>query len=230
MRNIVLSFFCRRNQWYIDWEGLGRRRTETMQGYPNQALNNPSHRFPGVWTWCLQHNVLSVVCNIFHNRVFIFFPPQKTFIITKRICYDNGRCCTIKYCFKKWPLQKVIIPVVWEVAYPASRGYIFALWAGVRKVASAEDRSIFYRACAKFVTRFASKINRHFLSSNGASFAGIRKLPQLWSATQESRNALNRLRTGKKTVFSIYSSRFLDGSESLPAEATFRTTAHTAKM
>ena len=40
--------------------------------------------------------------------------------------------------------------------YPASRGYIFAVWAGVRKVASADNRSIFYRACAKFVTRFAS--------------------------------------------------------------------------
>ena len=196
--------FCRRNQWCIDWEGLGRRRTETMQGYPNQAFNNPSHRLPGVWTWCLQHNVLSGSVQYINNRVFIFFPPQKTFIITKRICYDNGRCCTIKYCFKKWPLQKVIIPVVWEVAYPASRGYIFAVWAGMRKVASAEDRSIFYRECAKFVTRFASKINRHFLSSNGASFAGIRKLPQLWSATQESRNVLNRLRTGKKPFFQLF--------------------------
>ena len=142
-----------------------------------------------------------VVCNILTIEFSFFFPPQKTFIITKRIRYDNGRCCTIKYCFKKWPLQKVIIPVVWEVAHPASRGYIFAVWAGVRKVASAEDRSIFYRACAKFFTRFASKINRHCLSSNGASFAGIKKLRQLWSATQESRNALNRLRTGKKNRF-----------------------------
>ena len=26
--------------------------------------------------------------------------------------------------------------------YPASRGYIFAVWAGVRKVASADNRSI----------------------------------------------------------------------------------------
>ena len=92
---------------------------------------------------------------------------------------------------------------------PASRGYIFAVWAGVRKVASAEERSIFYRACAKFVTRFASKINRHFLSSNGASFAGIRKLPQLWSATQESRNVLNRLRTGKKPFFQFIRPDFL---------------------
>ena len=50
------------------------------------------------------------------------------------------------------------------------------MWRAVRKVASADNRSIFYRACAKFVTRFASKINRHGLSSNGASFAGIKKI------------------------------------------------------
>ena len=31
----------------------------------------------------------------------------------------------------------------------------------MRKVVSADNRSIFYRACAKFVTRFASKSNRH---------------------------------------------------------------------
>ena len=40
--------------------------------------------------------------------------------------------------------------------YPASRGYIYAVWGGVRKVASDDNRSIFYRACAKFVTRFAN--------------------------------------------------------------------------
>ena len=230
MRNIVLSFFVVAiNDALTEkaWEDVVQRLCKVIL---TKLWTTPSHRFPGVWTWCLQHNVLSGSVQYINNRVFIFFPPQKTFIITKRICYDNGRCCTIKYCFKKWPLQKVIIPVVWEVAYPTSRGYIFTVWAGVRKVASAEDRSIFHRACAKFVTRFASKINRHCLSSNGATFAGIKKLRQLWSATQESRNALNQLRTGKKTVFSIYSSRFLDGSESLPAEATFRTTAHTAKM
>ena len=44
-------------------------------------------------------------------------------------------------------------------AYPASRGYIFAVWAVVQKVASADNYSIFYCACMKFVTRFASKIN-----------------------------------------------------------------------
>ena len=34
----------------------------------------------------------------------------------------------------------------------------------------------------------------------------------------------------KKPVFLIYSSRFLNGFERLSAEATFRTTAHTAEM
>ena len=47
---------------------------------------------------------------------------------------------------------------------------------------------------AKFVTRFANKINR-------PSFGGIKKLRQLWSATQDSRNPLNRSRTGKNPVF-----------------------------
>ena len=48
--------------------------------------------------------------------------------------------------------------------------------------------------------------------------------------TQDSRNALNRSRTGKNQFFKIYSSRFLDGFERLSAEATFRTPANTAKM
>ena len=87
---------------------------------------------------------------------------------------------------------------------PASRGYIFAGWAGVRRVASADNCSIFYRACAKLVMRFVSKIKSSGLSSNGASFAGIKKLRQLWSATQDSRNALNRSRTGKTRFFSLF--------------------------
>ena len=37
------------------------------------------------------------------------------------------------------------------VTYPASRGYISAVWAVVQKprVASADNRLIFYRACKK---------------------------------------------------------------------------------
>ena len=88
--------------------------------------------------------------------------------------------------------------------YPASRGYIFAVWSVVRKVTSADNRSIFYHACAKFVTWFASKINHQGssgLSSNVASSTGIKILQQLWSATQDSRNALNWSRTGKNLFF-----------------------------
>ena len=53
--------------------------------------------------------------------------------------------------------------------------------------------------------------------------------------TQDSRNAINRSRTGKSPFFFsffvlIYSSRFLDGFERLSAEAIFLTPAHTAKM
>jgi len=77
--------------------------------------------------------------------------------------------------------------------YPASRGQIFAVWAGVRKVASADNRSIFYRACPNIRHAIRPKINCHGLSSNGASFAGIKKLPQLWSATQNSPNTQKRL-------------------------------------
>ena len=49
--------------------------------------------------------------------------------------------------------------LIFKWVNPASRGYIFAVWAsGVRKVASADNRSSFYRACARLVTWFASKI------------------------------------------------------------------------
>ena len=52
--------------------------------------------------------------------------------------------------------QTYVSQALYQTLYPASRGYIFAVWAGVQKVASADNRSIFYRACAKFVTRFGS--------------------------------------------------------------------------
>ena len=63
--------------------------------------------------------------------------------------------------------------------YPASRGYIFAVWAGVRKVASADNRSVFYRACAKFVTRFAS--NWFVKSAWVSRESNLRKLPANYS-------------------------------------------------
>ena len=110
-------------------------------------------------------------------------------------------------------------------SYPVSRNSTFCCvnWR-VRKEASADNRSIFYRACAKFIMQFVSKINHQVCHGN-------KKLRQRWSATQDSHktHALNRSRTGKNP-FLIYSSRFLDRFEWLSPEATFRTTAHTAKM
>ena len=44
-------------------------------------------------------------------------------------------------------------------AYPASRGHIFAVWAVLQKVASADNHSIFSHECMKFVMQFPSKIN-----------------------------------------------------------------------
>ena len=90
-----------------------------------------------------------------------------------------------------------------------------------------DNRSIFYRACPKFVTQFASKINREVCRQMARVSRELKKIATRLS--QDSRNALNRSRTGKNPFFN-YSSRFLNGFERLSAEAIFRTTAHTAKM
>ena len=86
--------------------------------------------------------------------------------------------------------------------YPTSRGSNFAVWGVMRKVASTNHRSTFYRASAKFVTRFASKFNRRL---NGASFARIKNIATTLICyarlTLDSRNALNRSRTGKNRGF-----------------------------
>ena len=70
------------------------------------------------------------------------------------------------------------------------------MWAGVRKVASGDNRSIFYHASrdlqAKLIVRSVNKCSE---------FCRNKKLQQLWSAMQDSRNALNRSRTGKKPIF-----------------------------
>ena len=91
-----------------------------------------------------------------------------------------------------------------------------------------DNRSIFYRACPKFVTRFASKINPEVCRQMARKkIATI--LICYARLSQDSSDALNRSRTGK-TRFLIYSSRLLNGFERLLTKATFRTTAHTAKM
>ena len=63
---------------------------------------------------------------------------------------------------ERWPLSRGLNKSV--NVYPASSGYIFAVWAVMRKEASADSGSSFYLTCAKFITwfcnRFASNINR----------------------------------------------------------------------
>ena len=119
--------------------------------------------------------------------------------------------------------------------YPASIGYIYAVWAVVRKksnlcwqpfnfsIMHASNSS--HDSQAKFTVRSVIKCHK---------FRRNKKLRQLWSAlprhSQDSHNALNRSRTGKYLFFLIYSSRFLDGFEQLLAEATLCTKAHTSKM
>ena len=65
------------------------------------------------------------------------------------------------------------------------------------KVACANNCSIFYHASTKFVTRFTSKIRSPWSIVNWRKFRGNKKLRQLWSATQDSSNPLNQIKTGK---------------------------------
>ena len=123
----------------------------------------------------------------------------------------EGKTYAMKFSFSTMQHKFIQLMILWLLSvweqcncYPATRAYIFAVWAGVRKVASTDNRSIFYRACAKFVTLFASKILSSGLSSNAASFAERKKLRQLWSATQGSRNGLNRSRQEKNRFFNLF--------------------------
>ena len=90
----------------------------------------------------------------------------------RKQCHPKSdfRLWQVTYYSTKNPINKLAMNN--RTLYPASRGYIFAVWAGVRKVASADKRSIFYRACAKFVTRFAS----NWLSARVSRESNLRKL------------------------------------------------------
>ena len=94
-----------------------------------------------------------------------------------------------------------------HLTYPVSRGYIFAVWAVVRKVASADNHSIFYLGCTKFVARFTSKINRqvcHQMAQVWGNKKIVFTLICYTRFTQDSHNALNRSRTGKNPFFYLF--------------------------
>ena len=104
-------------------------------------------------------------------------------------------------------------------SYPASRGYIFAVWAVLRKVASARNSSL--DSQAKLIV--SSVVKWRESRGNKEIATTLICFPRL---AQCSKPVKNR----KKSRFLIYLSRFLDGFERLSAEATFCTPAHTAKM
>ena len=96
-----------------------------------------------------------------------------------------------------------------------------------------DNRSIFYCECAKFVTRFARKINPQVCRQMTRVSRELKKCDNSYllrkthaRLTQCSKPVKNR----KNLFFSIYSSIFLDGFERLTAEATLRTPAHTVQM
>ena len=80
-----------------------------------------------------------------------------------------------------------------------------AVWAGVRKIVSDDNRSI-------FVTQFASKINCQVCCQ------------MAWVSRETSQEQ------EKEPFFKFFGSSFLDGFGQLSVEVTFRTTAHTAEM
>ena len=89
-------------------------------------------------------------------------------------------------------------------AYPASRGYIFTGWAGVQKVASADNCSIFYCVCTKFVIAIRKQIIVRCVVK-WHEFHWNKKIATTlicWARlTQDSCNALNQSRTEKKPGF-----------------------------
>ena len=135
----------------------------------------------------------------------------------------EGKTYAMKFSFSTMQHKFIQLMILWLLSfweqcncYPACGGYIFAVWAGVRKVASTDNRSIFYRACAKFVTRFASKI----LSSGiyvvkCCEFCGKKKIATTLICYARLTEWSKPIKNRKKTAFLIYSSRFLDGFERL---------------
>ena len=88
--------------------------------------------------------------------------------------------------------------------YPASRGLIFAVWAGVLKqpLSTTVQFSIVQAGNSSRDLQ-AELIVRSVVK--GREFGGNKKLRQLWSATQESRNnALNRSRPEKSRFFNLF--------------------------
>ena len=165
-----MTFFC-----YISFQhqqkvavlgaagGIGQPMSLLMKESPTishlalyDIVNTPGRQFKPAF--CRKSSVISTgmmrntETELFEN--FIETLRKKISFFPKWICLDLGGGGLYegsrKVC-KQSPSP--------HFKYPACWGYIFAVWGGVRQVASADNHSIFYCACVKFITRFTSKIN-----------------------------------------------------------------------
>ena len=94
--------------------------------------------------------------NVILNRTVVVDSDSQQSLSTTTVLFRTTFTETIKLnLLLKWLLGSNLSQTTILLTRGLTRD-IFAVWAGVRKVASADNRSIFYRACAKFVTRFAS--------------------------------------------------------------------------
>ena len=62
--------------------------------------------------------------------------------------------CSLNFIFLH-PFLRLSYSVNPPLSYPGSRGYFCVVWAGMRKVASVDNRSILYHTCARFVMWFS---------------------------------------------------------------------------
>ena len=137
---------------------------------------------------------------------------QKLALLSRGCFLQNAHLC-----FPIWSTIVVVSLSRQKFPYPVimSRGCIFTVWTVVWKVAPANNHSIFYHACPKFVTQFTSKINHQVCPhgqmawvSQDEKKATTVVTTLIWHArlTQCSKPVKNR----KKPIFLIYSSRFLE--------------------
>ena len=133
--------------------------------------------------------------------LWIVICPKK-FALAHNV-FEVTELCRTRADLIKPTLNRPLVPL-----YPTRRGYNFAVWVDVRKVASAENRSIFYRACAKFVTRSQAKLIVRSVVK-GPEFRGNKKIATTLICYARLTQCSKPVKNRKKNCFLVYSSRFL---------------------
>ena len=89
--------------------------------------------------------------------------------LTCRVAKIYAFTCSLNFIILH-PFLRLSYTVNPLLSYPGSRGYFCVVWAGMRKVASADNRSILYRTCArlkqKLIMSFSKPIARGSQESN----------------------------------------------------------------